>query len=403
MLPALESKVFNAPLPPIEDEEETLAPFHRALLALIRGERKEPIRIAMYGDSNMTQDGISGGARRVLQTKFGDSGHGYVALGRAWPWYLHMDVRHGPDERAWTSFSTSTHPPADHILGFANMAFENKHAGAKTWVETAVEDAPIGKTASRFRLYYLERKRSGGFYVTLDGEKREEVSANAAETHAREVIYDAKDAHHRFELTATSDKPVRVFGVALERNAPGIVVDSLGTGALNYEQMTRVESETRNDLLLARKYDLVIFHLGANIFGPGEAVTSGWTKAVIDAHRRAVPNVPVILLSPSDIDHKKGDVAGDGSARDDKHSDKRIVALVSQLRRAAKSSNSAYWDFWSAMGGEMSMLALRKKGLASTDLIHFVRPSAILMGERFAHALVASTEAYAAKHPACSR
>ena len=37
--------------------------FHRRLAELVRGNAKEPIRIAIYGDSNMTKDQISGELR----------------------------------------------------------------------------------------------------------------------------------------------------------------------------------------------------------------------------------------------------------------------------------------------------------------------------------------------------
>ncbi|MCS6899944.1 MAG: hypothetical protein RMJ98_09770 [Myxococcales bacterium] len=69
----------------IDDEYEALSAFHHKVIDLVRGQHKEPVRILMYGDSNLAADRLSGGLRRTLQEALGDSGHGFVVLGRAWP------------------------------------------------------------------------------------------------------------------------------------------------------------------------------------------------------------------------------------------------------------------------------------------------------------------------------
>jgi hypothetical protein len=52
--------------------------------------------------------------RRILQTKYGDGGHGFVAAGRPWGWYLHQDVRHDA-HGAWTAYDCSTDKASDAI------------------------------------------------------------------------------------------------------------------------------------------------------------------------------------------------------------------------------------------------------------------------------------------------
>ena len=216
--------------------------------------------------------------RRVLQAKLGDSGHGYVALGRAWPWYLHMDVKHGAHWADWKAYSTSVQPAPDTFYGFANVAFDSARSGAITYVETAGPDAPVGQAVGRFETYFLKRPRGGTFTVRIDGVEVRSVSANAPRAIAGFESFAVPDGPHRFELVATSDEPVRVFGVSLERPRPGVVVNSLGTGALNYEQMTRVDRATRRAMLEERKYDLVLFLLGSNVYAPSERVLTGWIR-----------------------------------------------------------------------------------------------------------------------------
>jgi hypothetical protein len=390
-LPPYDESAIDAPLPLLVDpSDQVMAKFHERVAALLRGRTTEPVRIGIYGDSNMTQDGISGGMRRMLQKKLGDSGHGYVALGRAWPWYLHMDVKHGAHWPDWKAYSTSVQPAPDTYYGFANVAFDSARRGAMTYAETADPDAPVGRAVGRFEAYFLKRPRGGSFIVRIDGVDTRTVSATAPRPVAGFERFEVPDGPHRFELIATSDDPVRVFGVSMERTLPGVVVDSLGTGALNYEQMTRVERSSRRAMLEERRYDLVMFLLGSNVYAPNERVSTDWIRNVIDAHREARPGLPVVLLSPTDI----------APAMDAKRSDPRIRALVPQLRRSAEATGAAYWDFWSAMGGDLSIVRLRKQiGLASSDLIHLTRKSGRMMGERLAHALMRDFARYVSAHP----
>ena len=68
---------------PIVDEAHDLDSFYaRVSPVSVRGKAKDHVRIAVYGDSNMTMDFITGSMRRLLQGKYGDGGHGYVAMGR---------------------------------------------------------------------------------------------------------------------------------------------------------------------------------------------------------------------------------------------------------------------------------------------------------------------------------
>src|SRR5262249_27239268 len=83
----------GVPLPPIVDATGlVMGPFYERLARLARGRADDHVRIAVYGDSNLTMDWITGRMRRQLQARYGDAGHGFIALGRPWSHYKHMDV-----------------------------------------------------------------------------------------------------------------------------------------------------------------------------------------------------------------------------------------------------------------------------------------------------------------------
>jgi lysophospholipase L1-like esterase len=377
--------------PPIVDPTHVMAHFYDRLAGLARGTATDHVRIAVYGDSNMTGDFITGAMRRTLATRFGDAGHGYVALGRPWSWYVHQDVRHGVDPRTWRMFATSTNRTADGYYGFANIAAESSTAGAKSWVETADDAAPIGKTASDFDLFYLMRPNGGSFGVTIDGKADRTVATAAPEFAAGFEKIHLADGPHKLDCVATGNGPVRLFGVALERQPEpgryGAIVDSLGVGALNFEQMQHVNSKTRIAMLERRRYDLVVFLLGTNMFAPDMHAT--WIKNVLADFRAALPDAPILILSPPDI----------VLSGDDVHSDPRIVALGKQLKAIASAEGAAFWDFRAAMGGDASIKTFARKGLARRDYVHLTPSGAAIMGNRLVYALYGDMQPHLREAP----
>ncbi len=239
-----------APLPAIEDPHDTLAPFFEKLARRARGE-PVTIRIALYGDSNMTQDLVSGELRRVLQARYGDAGHGFVAFGKPWPWYTHRDVRHGIEPRGWVSYAITTHPVLDQRYGFAGIAAQCTSRGARAWVETAPDGAPVGTRVSRFDVYYLAWPHGGELEIRVDGDRRALIDTHADAPHALFRAVDVADGPHRLGVVAT--RGVRVFGTTLERSAPGVIVDSLGVGGVNVEVLAREDMDVAREALAHRQ------------------------------------------------------------------------------------------------------------------------------------------------------
>jgi lysophospholipase L1-like esterase len=385
-LPPLDTKLVSAPLGSIVDEGNSLGPFYARLARLVRGKAKDHVRIAVYGDSNMTMDFITGAMRRMLQAKFGDGGHGFVALARPWPWYRHFDVKMELGESGWRKIATSTNQVSDGHYGFANIASESTGSGAWAWAANADDSQPIGRSFSKVDVFYLKGPARGSFAIKIDGTKVKDVTTAAPEPQSAFEHFDLPDGPHKIECVVTGGSPVRLYGASLERDTPSILVDSLGTGALNYEQMTHVSPASRDPMLQRRRYDLVVFLLGTNLFAP--AYHEGWMAKVIDGMEAAVPSTPILVLSPPDIELKSTD----------EHSDPRIVKLAAQLGDIAKKHHWAFWDFRAAMGGDRSMIRFAKQGLANWDLVHLTKDGGAIMGQRLAHVLFAGFQGWLGAH-----
>ncbi len=377
------------PVPPIVDPTGVaMTRFHEKLARLVRGTAKDHVRVAMYGDSNMTMDYLSGEVRRVFQRRFGDGGHGFVTSAKHL-FYRHMDVEHGSSEAGWSVFTISNNPVADHLYGFGLVAAQSFGRGATSWIATADDKSPIGRTASRFDLFFLRRPGGGSFDVKIDGVSKATIDTNATEIAAGFERIEVADGAHKAILETTTAKPVRLFGIAMERATPSVVVDSLGVTSLDIAQLaTKNDAAMLAGTLAHRPYDLVIVLTGTNEWFES-AKHRELVQAVVDRHRAANPGVAILLMSPPDK----------AMGKDASRSAFSIVQMAKEKRDAALASKVAFWDFREAMGGDGAIFEFMRKKLAGSDQRHLTERGGAYMGDRVSYALWKDFAAWIEKHP----
>jgi lysophospholipase L1-like esterase len=366
------------PVPRISDASEVaMASFYEKLARLLRGRSRDHLRIGVYGDSNLTRDQFTGWLRRSLQAKYGDAGHGFVAAARPWEWYLHTDVVHGFDPRAWLSFASSTHPAPDRLYGFAGISALSQQRGAVSYVQTAGPEAPVGRSVSRLDIYYYKGPRYGSFLVRVDGVVKATIDTKAQVGAPAYYQLEVPDGPHRVEVvTLDQYKAVRLFGTVMERSEPGIVIDALGVGGASCPSFIKQDAATMVDNLRRRAYDLVIFAFGSNYSDTTHLPAC--MKTLIDRHREALPGLPVILFGPPDYaDPNKPPTL----------SSPLTVKRNAILEKVARDNAAAFWDYRAAMGGELSILRFRSHGMAWIDNVHLTDKGMRFMANRFAYAL----------------
>lgn len=366
---------------PIE-EGERLAPFYDKVARLLRGKAEDHIRIAVYGDSNLIADFQTGQMRRRLHERFGDAGHGLVSVGQPWWLYKHMDVVHG--SHGWDCHNISTDPTLDRLYGLTGIVAESTAGAAKAYAGTAGPDALTGHTVDAFEVFYLARK-GVTFDVQLDrAEPVRVVSPDGGIDGMGVYRIDAEDAPHRLSIIPRG--VVRILGVALERKraAPSFVVDSFGVGAMNSRAQASKKAELETAMLKHRGYDLIIFHTGHND-GFTARETPLALRAMIAMHRAALPDAPILLMTPAD------------RGKNDTFYFTRIA--VEQRREIAKEQETAMWDLFRAMGGKRSMARFKARGLAMSDYVHFSASGGAWVGDRLLAALWQDLARHVATHP----
>jgi hypothetical protein len=363
---------------------DVLERFYEAAARLIRGKAQRHVRIAMYGDSNLTRDQVSGYMRRWLQTRYGDAGHGFVALSRPWGNYVHMDVRHQQDG-GWSTPNVTTDPLFDRRYGLSGIVAESRYPGASTMIGTAPSGAPVGTTASEFEVFFAKGPQYGKFRIVMDGEGVDTVDSHADEPGVGVHRVVTNDGPHEVRFVAADGRRrARLLGATLERSQPGFVIDSFGVGAMNSASHARQDGSTNRAMLRRRKYDLVIIATGANDPFTLDQVPRA-LKKVIEEHRTALPGVPILIMTPCD--------------RGKNRTFPGTLKVVAQRRAIADEHGTAFWSLFDAVGGPNAMKSMRRRGLSRSDYIHYTEAGGKYVGHRLLHALWRGMKTYLEANP----
>jgi hypothetical protein len=373
----------------IEDPGDLgLRHFFEAFARVVRRQGEPVARIGVYGDSNWTSDWAAGAMRRLLQTRWGDAGHGFVSPVRPWGWYHHLDVVHGSQAGAWRAFSVSQYKLPDRRYGLAGIAGQSLRQGAWAMVGTAAAPAPIGRKVERFEIFYLRHDESGKLGIQVDGKAHPDVPTVSEHPEAGYHRIDLPDGPHTLRLSQAGYHPVRVFGVVMERRGPGVVLDNLSVTALNCWMLTQLDQALMKDHLAHRAYDLIIDTTGTNLWAAESHPV--WMRSVIAAWREALPRHSCLLVSPPDHSHL---VRGQFVA------EPRMRACGAEKRAIARANGCAFWDLHQAMGGDRSIVTWARHHWAAGDLVHFQAPLATFLAEQLTHALLRRFATYVAAHP----
>lgn len=364
---------------------DRLAAFYESLARLERGGLKEPLRIGVHGDSNLTKDALTGEMRRVLQTRYGDAGHGFLAAVRAWGWYRHQDVQQSNDAW-WRVLAISAPRSPDLGYGIGGIAAVCRSPGGRTWFATSDEGDPFGHDVSRIGVYYRKQPEGGSFEVQIDGSRSDEIATSGDSVSAVQKIYEVKDGPHRIDLLTTTGGEVRILGVSFERDRPGIIVDSFGVGGSYFQALTLMDNELNAQMAKQRRHSLVIYWLGANPHFAKQY--SRDVKLVVDARRKADPDLPILVISPPDT----------ASQGRDSPSDPVSMTIAQHLRDAAEQTGCAYWPMRDAQGGEGAGGRFLKNGLA-VDKQHLSQDGSNLMAHLLLHEIWKDYRRYLEAHP----
>jgi lysophospholipase L1-like esterase len=382
---------LTGPFRRIEDPTgRAMSSFYEALTRTARKEQNAITRILHFGDSLVVVDFLTGEARRRLQSRFGDAGHGYMLAGRPWPWYQHWDVTYSTS-REWRVDGVMNPKSKAGHYGLAGYAFDGSGPGQFVeWGTSA--SGEIGRKVGHFELHYLIQPGGGSLLVFVDGQLHGKVRTAGPGAKSGVYAVDVKDGPHKFRAQCAGDGPVRVFGGVLERGGPGVVYDTLGINGGRARTLDRINPELWAEQLKLRRPDLILFNFGTNESEDADrpmATVEADYLSVLRRARAAAPAASCLVVSPPDRAARQG---GQLTTHP------MIPRLVATQRRAALAAGCAFYDTYEAMGGRGSMAHWfqSRPPMCAGDMTHPNRRGADVLGDVLFRSLIAGLTEYTA-------
>ncbi len=281
----------------------------------------------------------------------------------------------------------------DGLYGLGGVSFTT-YGGAVARFGTATR-GDFGRKVARFDLYYLEQPGGGDVELSVRGASVERFSTRGDTKASRVHSVRVEDGESRLTVRGVGRGPVRLFGVALEREGPGVVYDALGSHAAMAVYWQRQDRAHWKEQMALRDPALVIFQYGTNESDLWRLERDEYERALadlVDELRDVCRGAPLLMVSPLDR----------AESRDGKLVTRRVILdLVEIQRRVALAHGAAFWSTFDAMGGEGSMARwLRAKPqLGGGDLTHPTPLGAEVIGDMLSDAIVRAYQKWSSEDP----
>lgn len=342
--------------------------------------RLHPVRVLYYGDSQIEEDRITSTLRTGLQQRFGGSGPGLLPLGRNY-----FTLRSG---------QTST----VQLARFAVYGEGGRRSGGAygvmgqlfrldtsmvAWLSSSKGKGQPASPFSRLSLFAgnlsslkIRTKGKSGILSGIYGNDMGRICLNLPDSTVSLSLY----------LGGNAD----IYGVCLD-DSVGVSVDNVPMRGSSGTVFTRMSGRQISEYAAWGNVRLIVLQYGINIIPYASRKVISDYKAAMAAQisrlRTLVPGAAILLVGPSDMSNM---IAGRMQTYP------LLPALVDSLRDAALESGAAFWDLYSAMGGENSMASwtAATPPLAGSDYTHFTRLGASEVGDMLLRNLMVCYDYY---------
>nr|HEX4317782.1 GDSL-type esterase/lipase family protein [Kofleriaceae bacterium] len=391
-----------APEPPIGSLDAPAGSLDALYAGFAATERADPAHpdpasralLLFFGDSHTAGDSLTSRLRVTFQQRFGDAGRGLVAAGHApTRHYYQRDVHYGISG-TWHAAVGGAHGDVEPF-GIAGLRVFGTQKGAQLWVETC-GDCLAGQAVGQFEIFYYAAPDHGVLRYRVDDQAWQQLSTRTTASEpphtAREVIPVA-DGPHKLTLEHGGGGTLDLFGVAMERARPGVIVDSLGVVGRRLGSLRSWDWSIIGEQLATRDPKLVVLQYGTNEADDPDINLDDLARyydETILRIRAAAPTSSILILGPPDMatreagkacDHMKpartAAGAGSGSAAVIPECQWRTPQILEQIiaveHAAAIRNHVAFFDTFAAMGGadQMDTWFTGDPRIAYRDRVHF--------------------------------
>lgn len=373
--PSLEA----TPLPlPAEDIEPV--PGERVFEALWSLERGKPrhVRITWLGDSHTAADFWTGEIRKKLQSRFGNSGPGFIPLSLGGRRHEVAKVKVKGTWRQEPKSGASRSRQLDGHFGLGGRRLRG-YPGASLDVDSGV----VGD--SRWSvLHRIEPSQSRDPKLEFKGRDRQVLDYEEDPSPGFAVAAFTRQADSGPVSLHIKRGQFVLWGLVVESVEPGVVVDALGINGARLRTLMAWDARAWKQQLEWRSPDLVVLAYGTNETGDGgdmgryQADYQSVVTQIQDAGSEC------LLAGPTDRQDDAGKTLPE------------VIALDAHQRAWAAELGCLYYSPFEAMGGVGGYAAWRrhKPQLASTDGVHLTRSGYRFLADHWVEWFMARYEAY---------
>ena len=377
--------------PPVISDNISYDPLDAFIDTLIysRGQ----VRIMYYGDSQIEGDRITSYLRQTLRNGHGGTGPGLFLPLMPVMYTNSVWIRSSSNWKRYNFLSYKTGEISHRNLGpFMAIcrylpAREKKLVPEKAFIR--IRPSKLADSASSeydiLRIFYGNAEGVVNIVVKADDN---EVFADTLRRGNRyfEVTCPLKGAKEVM-IEFTGKVSPDIYGISIE-SKKGVIVDNIPQRGSAGLEFTMVAEDNLKEAYKKLSPDLFILQYGLNIVKNVRNEYSYYQKGLgrqLALLKEISPLTPILVISLTDMAVKEGD-----SIR----SYPNIPAIIDAQKKATLEAGNAFWDSYSAMGGESSIVkwAKRRPPLAQKDYAHFTYAGADTLSKILSEALFSATE-----------
>ncbi|MDR2293566.1 MAG: hypothetical protein LBE11_08860 [Prevotellaceae bacterium] len=335
-------------------EHDALNRFYAAL-----DTNNRPIRIAYFGDSFIEGDLLTSSLRDMFKKKYGGKGVGFVPVNCITAGFRTTVVTSasGWDEHCVTDsiFSHSQQGISGHYF------IPDTNATATFSCRTTY--GKKNDTCSTAVFYFIT---DGNLkFTTTINRKTSQKHIVESSKNIQKISVDGPISH----IKITIDNPginTRFFGIALDDEKQGIVVDNYSLRGVSGESLKYIPAKTLKDFDKLRSYDLIILQYGLNVASKTQTKFDYYKKTmkgVINHLRSNFPNSDFLLISVGDRAVK---INGEMTTMPG------VKNLLATQQNIAAECGIAFWNLIDAMAlnGGITGYVKSKPPKANLDYTH---------------------------------
>jgi len=353
-----------------------LVQFKAALASLVSGEGTSPVRILWLGDSHTAGILWPATFESALADAVGSGGPGHIPLGLAYGRY------HGARVSSDDGFDVLPHPPAKRAVeddGVFGLGGTRVTPRGKTLGITIKLDSSTSVGTVTGQLLYRYKVPTDKVAVVAEGKRVDITSAGttAFPNGVRAQTFKV-NAQAPFEVRVISGNP-ELFGVVVENERPGLVVDVLGINGARFATPLAWDENTWTSLVRWRNPTLAIIAYGTNevfdLVSPKHYEAE--IEKLIGRIRSAAPDVDCMLAGPTDVG-RGGEIA-----------EARVHEIDQMEAQVAEHLGCAYFSPYRTMGGAQGFdeWLHATPPLAVSDRIHLSGAGYKKLGQAMADSL----------------